>query len=111
MISLILNWFPRFLFPEAFEPEPINSSIEDISDRLATIDHKSFVPDYAVEILRTKAFIKPQEYRLLYGWVRIGLNTDDETIISRALSEIRESPSISTSGIEISPMQPAQRAY
>ncbi|KAK6504912.1 hypothetical protein TWF481_006846 [Arthrobotrys musiformis] len=81
MISSLLNWLPRYFFQET-------STIEEFPIQ---VTDKIVVPKYAVDILATKPFVKPAEYHIIYQWVRIALQTDDEKVVSEALIAIEES--------------------
>ena len=106
MIYSILSWLPRYLFPEAQA-----ASSGGIEEFPIQITDKVVVPKYALDILGTKSFIKPAEYHIIYQWVRIGLQTDDERIVSESLRAIEESAHPGITDTEIDGLPTAQKAY
>ncbi|KAK6528207.1 hypothetical protein TWF281_009457 [Arthrobotrys megalospora] len=107
MISLILSWLPRYLFPET-QTSDSNASIEEFPIQ---VTDKIVVPAYALDILAAKSFIKPEEYHIIYQWVRIGLQTDDKQIVSEALRGIQESASFKPVDAGVEELPPTQKAY
>ncbi|KAK6500674.1 hypothetical protein TWF506_003439 [Arthrobotrys conoides] len=101
----ILSWLPRYLFPGT------SSSSSSIEEFPIQITDKIIVPKYALDILATKPFIKPAEYHIIYQWVRIGLQTDDEQIISEALRAIEESANPGIADTDIEGFPTAQKVY
>ncbi|KAK6345411.1 hypothetical protein TWF718_007327 [Orbilia javanica] len=103
MVYSIFSWLPRYLFPDITKP-----SIEEYPIQ---VTDNIIVPKYALDILATKTFIKPAEYHIIYQWIRIGLQTDDERIVSEALRAIEESahPKLADEGVDKFP--PAQSTF
>ncbi|KAK6360422.1 hypothetical protein TWF730_006564 [Orbilia blumenaviensis] len=102
MLYSIISWLPRYLFPE--------TSTAGIEEFPIHVTDKITVPKYALDILATKPFIKPEEYHIIYQWVRIGLQTDNEQIVSEALIRIEESASTVPAGAGVEEFTVSQKA-
>ncbi|KAF3939704.1 hypothetical protein ABW19_dt0206757 [Dactylella cylindrospora] len=91
MISFVLNCINGVLFPPDLRV-PLNPGTIERINTLEFEKSSRHIPDYALAILESKEFVEPREYGRIYGWVRLGMRTDDPVVIAKVLRGLRASP-------------------